>query len=79
MARPQQGHTQQWQEQAIAKATARVKLSGIALKERRQSHALHLVRFQTQEGKRNGGREDWCSPGGCGGESVNIARVSPLG
>lgn len=79
VARPHQGHTQQWQEQAIDKAAAWVELSGVALKERRRSHGLHLGRFQTQEGKRNGGREDWCSPGGCGGESVNIARVSPLG
>ena len=79
MARPHQGHTQQWKEQAIDTATTWVKLGGIALKERRQSHSLHPVRFQTQEGKTDGGGEDWCLPGECGGESVNIARVSPLG
>lgn len=98
MARPHQGHTQQWKEQAIDTATTWVKLSGIglkeqatdtettwvklggiALKERRQSHSLHPVRFQTQEGKTDCGGEDWCLPGECGGESVNIARVSPLG
>lgn len=80
VARPHQGHTQLWKERATDTGNHLGEAQWHYSEGKKTvSQVASCAIPNSRRKKWWWQRKDWCSPGGCGGESVDIARVSLLG